>query len=51
MVKLYKKLQGTALDLFSSLNSQQYRNDKVIGKKIPSLDDGAVQSIMASMQT
>jgi len=56
MLELYKKLQGSALDLFSSLNAQHYylvggrgiEMIKALVDKYHPLDNGAVQSIMAT---
>lgn len=58
MVELYKKLQGSALDLFSSLNAQHYylggghgiEMIKALVDKFHPLDNGAIQLIMVSMQ-
>jgi hypothetical protein len=58
MVELYKKLQGSALDLFSSLNAQHYylgggrgiEMIKALVDKFHPLDAGAIQSIMSSIQ-
>jgi hypothetical protein len=58
MLELYKKLQGSALDLFSLLNAQHYylaggrgiEMIKALVDKYHPLDNGAIQSIMATMQ-
>jgi len=58
MLELCKKLQGSALDLFSSLNAQHYylgggrgiEMIKALMDKYNPLDNGAIQSIMATMQ-
>jgi len=59
MLELYKKLQGSALDLFSSLNAQHYylrggrgiEMIKALVDKFHPLDNGAIQSIMSSLQS
>jgi hypothetical protein len=59
MLELFRKLQGTTLNLFASLNSQHYYLEgghriemvKVLVNKFHPLDDGAVQQIIASMQS
>jgi hypothetical protein len=58
MVELYKKLKGSALDLFSSLNAQHYylggghgiEMIKALVDKFYPLDNGTIQSSMSSMQ-
>jgi hypothetical protein len=59
MVELYKKLQGSALDLFSSLNAQHYylgggcgiEMIKALVDKFHPMDSGAIQALMSSMQS
>jgi hypothetical protein len=58
MLALYKKLQGSALDLFSLLNAQHFYLGggrgiemlKALVDKFHPLANGTIQSIMASMQ-
>jgi hypothetical protein len=58
MMELYKKLQGGALVLFSSLHAQQFylgggrgiEMIRALADKFNPLDAGAVQSIMSTMQ-
>jgi len=58
MVELYKKLQGSALDLFSSLKAQHYHLGgghgiemiKALVDKFHPMDSGAIQALMSSMQ-
>jgi hypothetical protein len=59
MLELFRKLQGTAPNLFTSLNSQHYYLEggrgiemvKALVNKFHPLDDGAVQQIITSMQS
>jgi hypothetical protein len=59
MVELYKKLQGSALDLFSSLNAQHYylgggrgiEMIKALVDKFHPMDSGAIQALMSSMHS
>jgi hypothetical protein len=59
MVELYKKLQGGALDLFSSLKAQHYylggrhgiEMIKALVDKFHPMDSGAIQALMSSMQS
>jgi hypothetical protein len=59
MLELFRKLQGNALSLFTSLSSQNYYLEggqgiemiQALVNKFHPLDDGAVQNIIASMQS
>jgi len=59
MVELYRKLQGSALDLFTSFNAQHFYLSggrgiemiKALVHKFHPLDAGAIQAIMSSMQS
>jgi hypothetical protein len=59
MLELFKKLQGSALRLFTSLSAQQYYLEggrgiemvRALVNKFHPLDDNAIQNIISSMQT
>lgn len=59
MIELYKKLQGSALAMFSSLHAQQFYLGggcgvgmvRTLADKFNPLDAGAVQSIMSTMHS
>jgi hypothetical protein len=58
MLELFRKLQGNALSIFTSLNSQKYYLEggrgiemiQALVSKFHPLDDGAIQQIISSMQ-
>jgi hypothetical protein len=56
MLELFRKLQGNALSIFTSLNSQKYYLEggrgiemiQALVSKFHPLDDGAIQQIISS---